>query len=199
MKGVNSSRTGEGKSLNAFSDLAVPKKVKIPTFRALAMCSPCSPYTATEEPLYLQCHVAWRCVKCASVTSHMMNPDPSRAAGKRRINLNYRFISPCRLQYYCVLDGHVQEELWPTKLQKYCSTVFIHTHILTVNCQFRLLTTNNRKYYKAEISLHVMTICCTLVLFFVRTSAWQRLIIKAETCGTLNNKISLNTSVVFTV
>ena len=44
-----------------------------------------------------------------------------------------------------------------------------------------------------------MTICCTLVFFFIRTSAWQRLINKAETYGTLNNRISLSTSEVFTL
>jgi len=46
------------------------QKGKIPAFRALAMCSLCSPYTAIDEPSYLQCHVTWRCAKCASMTSH---------------------------------------------------------------------------------------------------------------------------------
>lgn len=79
-------------------------------------------------------------------------------------------------------------------------SVYSNIHKLTVNFQFQFLNKKHSQILqKAEISLSVMTICCTLVFFFIRTSAWQRLINKAETYGTLNNRISLSTSEVFTL
>jgi hypothetical protein len=73
VKGVKSSRTGEEKSLNAFSDLEVPKKVRSPRSEHW-QCAPCVRRTQRQRNLvqhtpYRQCHVTWR-AKCASVTTH---------------------------------------------------------------------------------------------------------------------------------